>query len=329
MMVGTLSGDMDDLDASAGLPTARAKNFVHLVFRFIDEVHIQVIPGLLRGDRQWVDLRFHQVLKEMGPVRWLGAKPLLCGHLHQGAGIEDIGIGDGHALHRVRRSPAARAHQDKGMLLPVRCLVGRYSGPLRYNLREYPVDNRLRIDIDDVFDLAHLALAAPCACRERLCPVPADRSAGTGPIPALQSSTGSAAGIAADESPVPACRSRGERNGEFHIHRQLVLFRQAGQDCLHQRHKAPRLQQAVEGQHQCDRVDAPPDGHGGLTVSPSSTDTIQRSGDNPRPAPLSPARWSAILLQVQHIHEMLRIIADGFRGHSGRSCGWLRLIMRG
>ncbi len=82
---------MDQLDAFAGFRRL-GNEFVHLVFRLLDEFHIQMIAGFLRVDRQWVDLCFHQVLKEMSPVGWLGAEAALRGHFHQGARVEDIGI---------------------------------------------------------------------------------------------------------------------------------------------------------------------------------------------------------------------------------------------
>jgi len=53
-----------------------------------------------------------------------------------------------------------------------------------------------------------------------------------------------------------AVRAGVKRDGKLHIHRQMVLFRQAGQDALQERHEATAPQQAVEGEHQLFGIDA-------------------------------------------------------------------------
>ena len=93
---------MYQFDAMAGFIRGWEET-VHLVCSLLDEIQVQVVLGFFRSNCQRVYLCLYQFLVEMCSVsRFRGLTSLLAGQFHQGARVEDIGIGNGHALHGIR-----------------------------------------------------------------------------------------------------------------------------------------------------------------------------------------------------------------------------------
>ena len=205
------------------------------------------------------------------------------------------------------------------------------AGHLGVIMRGFQAMIGIRVHIDQIFHLADLAFGHHARANEQLIRFRHFRGNRLERA-AIRTPDGLRAALQQVEGQFRFAVPAGvQRDGKLHIHRQVVLFGQAGQDGLQQRHKAAAPQEAIEGQDQLFGIEIQSNrqgrAHGFAIVHGGHPAQGRKIGTQDRHRP---AGWQVHFFPGRADPQNAGNNSGwSQRVPSGRNCGWLRLTMRG